>query len=532
MAACRFTECVVLTAVIAALAGCGGGGGGGGGDTSGGGGGGGTPPSGTTVFAGGSLDDLKALSSNLTFDDLQITGTLSLPVYSSATITANKLTITSSGRIGYSYTTCQYVDAPGVTFNSSGDVVIDGEINLPGRSGTTITETASCNSCYGQDGGNVAINGKTIRVRGKISNYGGAGASIHWSTGGSSPCSAGASGTLRLAATGTVGLSGASIDNHAGKNFEGTQASSGAATVSSGGAFTMQNGGISSTGALTFSAASTDIWGTITYGSLSETIGGLPDTSKPSVTVTSPLPNAAIPWHQPLQVTLQASDVGMGLKSVQIKGLGHDKTYTLADFVGSTLTATISAPDLPETLDAIATDNKGNTNTVSVAGLTIHYPAEAEPNDSLATAQALALGGIIEGHIVNGDAGATWTSGAPSGLYLNKSGVAKIEDFYKVTCCKTWTCGSWPWTYTCYGVTVTLDFTQSAAATPDLDLYLLDTAGSSVLASSVKDNVATSGYTESISYTGFTSSDMGKIYYLGVQAWDAPSDTSYRIKFQ
>jgi hypothetical protein len=167
-----------------------------------------------------------------------------------------------------------------------------------------------------------------------------------------------------------------------------------------------------------------------------------------------------------------------------------------------------------------------------VAGLKLQYPAEAEPNDSMAGAQMLDLGGVIEGNIVNGDAGYTWTSGAPTDLFQNKAGAYKVEDFYKVTCCKTWECGTWPNVHTCYGITVTLDFTGGSGASPDIDFYLFNTVGTAVLQSSTRDNVGLNSYTETIYTTNFTYTDMGATFYLGVQAWDVPTGVTYKIKFE
>jgi hypothetical protein len=471
---------------------------------------------GTTTFSGGTLDALKALSPTLTFDDLQITGTLTLPLYTNAVITANKVTVTSTGRIGYSYTTCQYVDAPSITINASGDVVFEGEISLTGRSGTTVTESATCNSCYGQDGGNVTITGNTITVSGKILNYGGAGASTHWSFGGSSPCSAGGSGNLKLAATTTMNLSGAGIANTAGKNFEGTAGKSGTATITAGGAFTMKDGNINSTGAMTFTVASTDIWGSITYGTLTESIGGAPDTTPPVVTVLSPLPNTSVTWGQTLQVKVQASDTGgMGLRNVKITGFGYDKTHSVTEFVNGVLTVDISSAVSPATLTVLATDNKGRQTTVSVPGLSGRYPQETEPNDSMSQAQTLNAGSTIQGTILTTDSGSinqairTYLQNVPDPLWST----AIVQDWYKITLPSTSTT-----------VALNLDF-KGNPGTPDIDLYLLDSTGNLILKVSGNDNPQTGNYTESISYTGTA----GATYYLAVQAYKVPTRATYLL---
>lgn len=522
----RQTSIVVTSLILTScLSACGGGGGGG---DSPGAGGGGNPSPETVTFAGGKLDDLKALSPTLTFRHLVISGSLELPVSSNTTLTAEKLTITPTGKIGYTYTTCQYVDAPALALNASGAVLIEGEIRLHGRSGTTVTESATCNRCTGQDGGSITIRGSTIAVRGKLWNYGGGGASTHWSFGGSSPCSAGGSGKLTIAAATSMDLSGAEVNNTAGRNFENSAGPSGTAEITAGGTFTMINGALNSTGAMTFRAASTNILGSISYGSLNETIGGLPDNTGPVLSVISPPDNAEIVWHQPLEIKLNATDAGMGLRSVKITGLGHDATHSLAAFDAQGAgTVTISLPEEPATLTVTATDQAGNTTTASVTGLQFRYPAEAEPNDNLVQAQTLAKGGKLQGDIANGDAG---TASGISGIFQNNAGQARIEDFYKATCCKVVTCGSWPNEHTCYSMPIRLNFAQGAALRPDLDLYLLNAAGA-VVAKSTIDNQQASSYSEALT-ANFTFSDVGKTYYIGIQAWDVPSRVSYILGYE
>ena len=78
-----------------------------------------------TVFSGGTLDDLRQLSPNLTFDHLRITGPLRLSVLDSASLTVNRLTITSSGSVGYTYSECTYMTAPNFSVEANGRVVIE-----------------------------------------------------------------------------------------------------------------------------------------------------------------------------------------------------------------------------------------------------------------------------------------------------------------------------------------------------------------------------------------------------------------------
>jgi hypothetical protein len=527
----------------------------------------GVPPTGLTTFSGGTLADLQALSPTLTFDELEITGGLDLPLKSSTTITANKLTITSTGSIFSSYNICTYAASPNLTLSVSGDVVIDGLIAVEGRDGVVVYSlNPSCDSCFGQNGGNVAITGSTIRGKGKILNGGGNGSISSTSSYGSIRCEAGDSGSLTLKAATTMDLSGATINNVAGQqNLDPSKnGSSGTVNIGAGDTFIMRGGNIDSTGVMTFSAASTDIWGTILYGSLTETIGGATDTTNPIIGLHSR--PAAATYGETIQVFVQASDVGMGLRSVRLIGLGSDQTYNIADCgpgstmctvsaLNSTLTMTFPVSSLtsPASLQMIAIDNEGNTTTATLAtGIVVKAPLETEPNDSLAQAQELKLGGMFDGTIQNDDLGYIWPPGTqPVNLGANSRSQYKIEDFYKVKCCNIWnatpgyncfgntdTVNLW----VCYGIQISLDFTGSASITPNLDVYLLNAYGASVDdAYSIKNNVATSDYTESFTYLTdwqlaqykdpSVALQMNQTFYVGVQAKEVPTRAMYRIKY-
>lgn len=459
----------------------------------------------TTTFSGGTLSELQALNPSLTFDHLEITGGLKLPNFSSTVLTVNRLTITPTGSIGYSYGTCDYFTAPDLTINASGDVTIDGEILLGGRSGTNVTSGSTCNSCYGQNGGDIFVNaGGDISAKGRIMNHGGYGASITYVGLPSSSCSAGDSGNLTLAAGGNFAVTGSEIYNKAGKNGSGVYGASGAAHISAGNLFALTSGSIATTGALLFQAGSTDIWGPITYGSLTETIGGATDSTNPSLSVITPLPGSALDWHQPLQIQLQSADSGMGLREVSVIGLGLNQIYPPADFVNGILTIDHPAVELPNTLDVVATDNKGYQTSASVTGLSISYPQESEPNDNMAQAQILESGGIIEGDILSGDAGSSNTA---IQSYLGSQGVtcssALIEDWYAMTL-----------TSSGY-LSIGLDFSGNLNPS-DIDLYLLDGTGATILASSTNDNIGTGVYTEHVS-GGLLSAGT---YYLAVKSCD------------
>jgi hypothetical protein len=129
----------------------------------------------TTIFPGGSLADLQALSPALTFDVLTISGTLSLPAGGSATLRVNQLTITATGGVGYTYSTCTYLPAPDFTVQATGRVVVNGDIDLVGRSGTRTLSSATCNQCGGEPGGTVRITADEITITSEILNHGGSG---------------------------------------------------------------------------------------------------------------------------------------------------------------------------------------------------------------------------------------------------------------------------------------------------------------------------------------------------------------------
>jgi hypothetical protein len=521
-------------------------------------------PTGLTTFAGGTVADLKALSPNLVFDELEITGGVVLPDASQysvlTTITANKLTITPTGGFRYNWhggsyanapDDCKWVPAPSLTLIVSGDVMIDGNISLEGRKGVTINSIYEpCKWCDGMNGGNLTITGNTITIKGELWNIGGDGA---LTTDFGNHCGSGDSGSLKLAAATTMDLSGAKIHNNAGAGMDASKnGSSGTVYISAGGAFTMRDGNIDSTGAMAFSAASTDIWGSILYGSLNETIGGVKDTTNPTISVLSSSITAT--YTENAVVTVQASDLGMGLRGVRLQGLGNDRTYDIADCgpgsalcTASALDSTITVTafevksDTTTSLQVTAIDNKGNTTMAPpVTGILIAYPAEKEPNDSIAQAEALPLHGVVDGNIQTGDAGSTW-----SGLF--------VEDFYKVKCCTSWTlpssslvnCVGGTNAYhnwcdiTCWGFIIDVDFSGSASVSPDIDVYLLDYMYRGV-GSSTNRNVSLNKYTEHIQsalYEGRCVADnwvpslIGTEYIVGVRAWNVPTRANYRIKY-
>jgi hypothetical protein len=122
-------------------------------------------------------------------------------------------------------------------------------------------------------------------------------------------------------------------------------------------------------GVVTLTAAGTDIYGPITGSQLNATIGGSPDQQGPQVTILAPPPDSVITVGQPLEVRIQARDLGTGVKEIQVDGLGYSQLHSAAEMVNGVLTFTIPKPLPPATLTATVRDNQGNVRTASVAGL-------------------------------------------------------------------------------------------------------------------------------------------------------------------
>jgi hypothetical protein len=124
-------------------------------------------------------------------------------------------------------------------------------------------------------------------------------------------------------------------------------------------------------GVVTLTAAQTDIYGPITGSQLNATIGGSPDQQGPQVTILAPAPDSVVTVGQPLEVKIQARDIGTGVKELQVDGLGYSHLHNAAEMVNGVLTFTIPKPLPPATFKATVRDNQGNARTVSVTGLSL-----------------------------------------------------------------------------------------------------------------------------------------------------------------
>ena len=486
---------IVLVGVL--LTACGGGGGGGGGgdttdDDSGAG------SSGVTTFPGGSLDDLRALNSDLKFDNLVITGSLSLPTRASVTIQANNLTVSSEGSIGYSYSTCTYDSAPNLEIQASGEVVIAGDITLNGRMGTSVTSGASCNSCYGQDGGDLSIRASKITLSSTVRNHGGSGGTYRDSYG-SSSCSGGDSGNTMFSAE-IVDLTGADIETQGGRGGYSCSYGScgyyGAGTpgninISATSLFKMNPGIIISDGKFTLQATQTDIVGPIYYGTLDSTIT---DNLPPTVSIVSPLPGETISISQPVSVRIEASDAGLGLRSFDVTGFGYAETVSAENMQNGILEISIPSP-IPDTaIRIVARDNAGNQASTSVSGLSVSYAAEQEPNNTPATAQLLTFPIAIEGVISPSDEG-TCDPGFASTYPDSDCYWHTAQDYFSFTVDEN------------DDYIIELEFEGNQLAT-DIDMYL-GYGGINAWTSSIGDNATTGNYSETINAYLWTGETFG-----------------------
>ncbi|MEN8157151.1 MAG: carboxypeptidase-like regulatory domain-containing protein [Bacteroidota bacterium] len=128
-----------------------------------------------TNFAGGTLDDLRALNQSLTFGTLNINGELTIPSsVSSVVLTVDNLNV--NGKIKVAHPSCSpFYNSPDMTINATGVVTVNSSIDLSGTSGDNVASTATCLSCYGKSGGSMAINAREIYMNSGCNTRGGTG---------------------------------------------------------------------------------------------------------------------------------------------------------------------------------------------------------------------------------------------------------------------------------------------------------------------------------------------------------------------
>jgi len=156
----------------------------------------------------------------------------------------------------------------------------------------------------------------------------------------------------------------------------------------------MKDGSLQSDGAVAFRTGTTDIWAsTLSYRALDETIGGVPDTVAPTVTILAPLPGATLDGPYELRVRVEDQGASMGLKSLVVNWGQAQATYAPGGCAGtgascswSQAGATFSTtllprdPTSPNAITVTARDHKGNAGTATVSGLLVPFVREVEPN--------------------------------------------------------------------------------------------------------------------------------------------------------
>ena len=397
-------------------------------------------PQGLTVFWGGSLDELKKLSTDLTFDELEIRGSLSLIENTPLSIKANRINITETGNIRYSPERCSTVNsAPDISLISTGDVIINGDVDLSGKNGNKVEAvivypSPNCGSCTGGNGGDISIDADNIVISSKVRNTGGFGSILIFSSGLTSDCSDGLYGSMFLTASKQIIL-----DN--------IDASVGVSSILAIGEFGMNLGSMHIHGALDFKVGSTgDIFGAIQYDSLNENIGGYSDSAIPALNVLTPVSGDNLDYSQ-YTISLTARDEEMGLSHVKVTGLNIGrKPYSTTsssltntryiygnEFINGTATITAQAPDFSsgDTLIFEAFDNRGNVSEIIVSGLTATPNTEAEPNSSPETAQVLSIPYAIDGNAAKTDSGTSVLD--VDGIYNLINGSEVLHDWYKVS---------------------------------------------------------------------------------------------------
>jgi hypothetical protein len=169
-------------------------------------------------FTGGTLDDLKAVNSSLTFGYLTISGKLDIPS-SEGNVTLTVTNLDVNGYINVSFPICApYYDGPNLTINATGTVNINSPIDMSGKSGESESSSTTCHDCTGTDGGDLTINAQTINVNNYLQTYGGQGAQYYYDASFKIGCDGGDGGNMSLLATNslTIYSEGADLDIYGG----------------------------------------------------------------------------------------------------------------------------------------------------------------------------------------------------------------------------------------------------------------------------------------------------------------------------
>jgi len=170
------------------------------------------------TFTGGTIDDLRAVNSTLTFNNLMISGILEIPASeTNVALTVNDLTFDAGvGKSGVLvvHTNCRYRNAPNLTVNATGNVIIRSRILLKGKDGAASLSSAACLRAKGTNGGDLTINASKIDIDARIATTGGNSSTSSLVVGGQvirTGKIGGDGGNINLNATGQLTLTSAGI---------------------------------------------------------------------------------------------------------------------------------------------------------------------------------------------------------------------------------------------------------------------------------------------------------------------------------
>ncbi|MEL6340143.1 MAG: hypothetical protein AAFQ65_09550 [Myxococcota bacterium] len=174
------------------------------------------PPSFSATDA--TLDNLRAVSPDLVFDRLTITGELDLgnPRGREVYILANSISFGSNSEISWSQGTCDYFDAPDLVLEAVDTAELIGYIGLRGKSGVSSLSSATCNDCTGTDGGSLVVSATNIRLAGLHDLAGGQSSNSRVTFPGGSvtvACDGADGGALELLAQNEVEVASRAIQN-------------------------------------------------------------------------------------------------------------------------------------------------------------------------------------------------------------------------------------------------------------------------------------------------------------------------------
>ncbi|MBN2326594.1 MAG: hypothetical protein JXR73_05515 [Candidatus Omnitrophica bacterium] len=330
------------------------------------------------TFDGGTWDELKSMNPSLHFEQLIIDGTLDLPLSSSAAMTVNQLIITPNGKIRAPWSECQYQSAPTLSIFSSGDVVIEGEIQLNGRSGTRVTLSPECKSCAGQAGGKLFIIAQTILIEGSIQCNGGSGGVSSLGSLGSIPCAGAQGGEIHFEAPSII-LDGATVESTGGNGGigysdgnekHGADGAPGIIDFDSNGFVQIENASVKTDGTLFLRAQQTSIYSKFEKNELNASINGIADNQIPFVEILYPQSNSNVRVDEPFLIRIRSFDAGAGISDIHISGMGINIEASVDGFVDGEKEFILPPPSpIGDSITVTVWDNNGLSNSQTVFGL-------------------------------------------------------------------------------------------------------------------------------------------------------------------